>query len=167
MQPFPITPERFGWLWLGSLVTGFGAAALLRRAQGLPFFRPKFADVEVEQHWRSAASSLALMGRLARASNCVWFALTRDTLHVGPHFPFNLFMPRFFTGLDLAISVAAISSVSKKTAALGGDYVRVEYEVRDETRGTVRTEYVDLWPMRGDHFIDVLQEKARLARVRP
>jgi hypothetical protein len=76
-------------------------------------------------------------------------------------------MPRFFAGLDLTISVAAISSVSKKTAALGGDSVRVEYEVRDETRGTVRTEYVDLWPTRGDQFIDLLQEKARLARVRP
>jgi hypothetical protein len=97
----------------------------------------------------------------------VWFALTRDTLHVGAHFPFNLFMPRFFTGLDLAISVAAISYVSKKTAALGGDYVRVEYEVRDETRGIVRTEYVDLWPTRGDHFFNVLQEKARMAHLRP
>lgn len=97
----------------------------------------------------------------------MWFALTRDTLHVGPHFPFNLFMPRFFAGLDLAISVAAISSVSKKAAVRGGDYLRVEYEVSNETRGIVRTEYVDLRPMRGDDLFNVLHEKARLARVRP
>jgi hypothetical protein len=144
----------------------FGGAALLRKAQRLPFFRPKFPDAEVQQNWRSGASSLGLMGSLARANNCLWFALTGDTLHVGAHFPFNMFMPRFIAGLDLTIPVAAISSVSEKTAILGGDYVRVEYEVTDATRGVVRTEYVDLWPRRGDHFFTILHEKARVARER-
>ena len=47
------------------------------------------------------------MGSLARANNCLWFALTRDTLHVGAHFPFNMFMPRFIAGLDLTIPAGA------------------------------------------------------------
>ena len=106
------------------------------------------------------------MGSLARANNCLWFALTRDTLHVGAHFPFNMFMPRFIAGLDLTIPVATISSVSEKSATFGGDYVRVEYEVKDATRGVVRTERVDLWPRRGDHFFDILRDKARVARER-
>jgi hypothetical protein len=50
MKPFPITPQQFVWLWFGGMVTTFGVAALLRRAQGLPFFRPRFADVEMEQN---------------------------------------------------------------------------------------------------------------------
>jgi hypothetical protein len=166
MEPFPITPRQFVWLWLAVVGVTFGGAALLRRAQGLPFFRPKFPDAEVQQNWRSGTSSIGLMGSLARAKNCLWFALTRDTLHVGAHFPFNMFMPRFIAGLDLAIPVAAISSVTEKTATLGGDYVRVEYEVTDATRGVVRTEHVDLWPRRGDHFFNILHEKARVARER-
>ena len=163
MEPFPITARQFFWLWLAVVAVTFGGAALPRRAQGLPFFRPKFPDAEVQQNWRSGRSSVGLMGTLARAKNCLWFALTRNTLHVGAHFPFNMLMPRPIAGLDLAIPVAAISSVSEMTATLGGDYVRVAYEVTDATRAVVRTEHVDLWPRRGDHFFDILREKARMA----
>lgn len=63
------------------------------------------------------------MGSLARANNCLWFALTRDTLHVGAHFPFNMFMPRFIADLDLTIPVVAISSVSEKTTDSVADQV--------------------------------------------
>jgi hypothetical protein len=163
MEPFPITPRQFLWLWLAVAAVTFGAAALFRRAQGLPFFRPKFPDAEIQQNWRSGASSVGLLGSLAGANNCLWFALTRDTLYVGAHFPFNMFMPRFVAGLDLTIPVASISSVSEKTAMSGGGYVRVDYEVTD-ARGVVTTEHVDLWPRRRDHFVSILRNKVRAAR---
>ena len=132
------------------------------QVQGLPFFRPRFRDVEVQQTWRSAASSLGLFGSLAPANNCVWFTLTGDTLYVGAHFPFNMFMPRPIVGLDLTIPVADIgTSVSKTTTRFGDDRVRVEYQVTDTTRGITRTEHVVLWPRRGDRFFDILHEKAR------
>ena len=166
MEPLPITPRQFVWLWLAALAVTVSGAALFRRAQRLPFFRPKFPDAEVQENWRSGRSSLGLMGSLVGANNCLWFALTRDALHVGVHFPFNMFTARFIADLDLTIPVAAISSVSEKSAMLGGDYVRVEYEVTDAARGVVRMEYVDLWPRRRCHFVNILREKARVARQR-
>jgi len=166
METFPVDDRQSVWLWLAVVAVTFGCAAVLRRAQKLPFFRPKFSDAEVQQTWRSGASSVGLLGGLARAQSCLWFALTRDTLHVGAHFPFNMFMPRFIAGLDLTIPVATISSVSEKTASSGGDYVRVEYEVKDAARGGVRTEYVDLWARRGDHFFSILDERVRGALER-
>jgi hypothetical protein len=166
MESFSIGPREIASLWLSFAALTIGGAAVLRRAQRLPFFRPKFPDAAIQQSWRSGRSSVGLLGRLARADNCLWFTLTRDTLHVGAHFPFNMFMPRFIAGLDLTIPVVAISSVSEETASWGGGYVRVAYEVTDKTRGFVRTEHVDLWPKRGDHFFNILHDKVRGARQR-
>ena len=75
-------------------------------------------------------------------------------------------MPRFIAGLDRTIPVAAISSVSKKTAPLRGEHIRIEYEVTDPTWGVSRREHVDLWPAGGDEFFNILHEKVRLARER-
>jgi len=116
MEPFPISPRQFVWLWLGVAAATFVGAALFRRAERLPFFRPRFADVEVQQAWRSGRSSVGLMRGLVGANNTLWFALTKDALHVGAHFPFNMFLPRFIAGLDLTIPVSTILSVSEKTA---------------------------------------------------
>ena len=107
-------------------------------------------------------SSRGLTASLGRARNCLWFALTGDTLHVGAHFPFSLFM----RGLDLTIPVATISAVSKEAPTVGADYVRVEYEVTDPTRGIVRGERVDIWPWRVDELFNPLHEKVRVARER-
>jgi len=165
MEPFPIAPAQFIWLWLAFVVVTFGSAAVMRKAQGLPFFRPSFPAAEIQQSWRSGKSSLGLMGSLSGAKNCLWFVLTSDTLHVGAHFPFNMFVPRFLTDFDLKIPVATITSVSEKSAIFGDGYVRIEYEVRDVSRGRVRTEHVDLWARRGDNFVDVLRDKVRVARA--
>jgi len=164
MKPFPFTPEQFFWIWLAGVALLFGSAALVRKVQGLPFFRPRFRGVEVQQTWRSAASSVGLFGSLAVVKNYVWFTLTADTLYVGAHFPLNMFMPRAVGGLDLTIPVSDISSVSKTTTRLGDERVRVEYQVTDTTRGITRTEHVVLWPRRGDRFFDVLRDKARGTR---
>lgn len=165
MEKFPISPTQFIWLWLGTMTLMVAAATIWRKAQRLPFFRPQFSDVEVQRTWTTGASSVGLMGSLARANNCLWFVLTKDALHVGAHFPFNLFMPRFIVGLDLSIPVATISSVTEKTA-FSGNYVRVDYEVEDPARGVVRIEHLDLWSRRGDHFFNILQENVQLARQR-
>jgi hypothetical protein len=163
MEPFPITPRQFVWLWLATLVATFVTAFFLRRAQGLPFFRPEFPASAVQQTWISGASSRGLLGRFARSNNCLWFALTNDTLYVGAHFPFNLFMPRFLAQLDLTIPIATISSVTEKSSLFGGGLVRIAYDANDGTRGIAREEYVDLYPRRGDHFVDILNDRVRAA----
>jgi hypothetical protein len=160
----PITPEQFFGLWIAATVVMFVAAVSFRKAQRLPLFRPTFSNVVIQRGWRSGASSRGLMGPLAWANNCLWFVLTRDVLHVGPHFPFNLFMPRFVAYLDLDIPVSAMTSVEERSGRLRGSYVRVTYEVKDGESGHSRSEYIDLRPERGDNFFVVLQEKLRAAR---
>ena len=161
MGPFGLTERQFFIVWIAVAVGITGFMALLRRSAGLPFFQPKLANVELRQNWISGGSSVGLMGSLGWANNCLWFALTDDTLYVGAHFPFNMFMPRIFMQLDLAIPVATITSVSEKTGSLRGDWVRVEYQAAS----TARTEYVDLRVRRDDRFLEILQEKAARARA--
>ena len=168
MDPLPFTPRQFVWVWLGMAGLLFAAAAVVRWASGLPFFRPRFRGAEVEQTWVSAASSLGLVaglfGSSGRANNCMWFTLTSDTLYVGVHFPFNMFMPRFMVGFDLTIPVADVSSVSNTTGRSEDQSVRVAYEITDDALGIVSTAHVLLWPKRGDRFFEILRDKVRAAR---
>jgi hypothetical protein len=162
MDAFPVSLSRIVLLWLASAAVVVGAAALLRKVRGLPFFRPQFPDAEVQGNWVDGRSSKGLTALVGRARNCLWFALTGDTLQVGAHFPFNLFM----RGFDLTIPVATISSVSKEAPTVGADYVRVEYEVTDPARGVVRRERVDIWPWRVEELFNLLHERVRAARER-
>jgi hypothetical protein len=160
--PIPaITPGQFALLWIAAMLVSFVAAVSLRKAQGLPVFKPTFSNVEAQQSWRSGASSRGLMGSLAWVNNCLWFVLTRDALHMGAHFPFNLFMPRFMANLDLDIPLSAISLVEERSGRFRGSYLRVTYQVTERASDQPRTEYVDLRADRGGRFVRLLKEKVR------
>ena len=165
MQLRPVTATQFVALWLAALGMAFVTSALLRKAKGLPFFQPKFTDVEARQSWISGASSRGLFGRFTVLNNAMWVVLTRDVLHVGAHFPFNMLMPTILTRFDLDIPVAAISSIEEKSSLFGVQWLRVTYDVKGPTERKA-TAYVDLRPRRGDRFAEVLREKVRAARPR-
>ena len=134
-------------------------AIVLRRAQRLPFFKPTFDTAIVSQNWRSAASTRGLLKRRGWSRNCTWFVLTDDRLCVGVHFPFNLFMPRFLSGLDVTIPIDAMSRVELCSTFFKGTFVRVTYEATDEARGVVSAEQIDLQPERDSDFFVVLHHK--------
>ena len=152
------------WLGLAIAAITFGAAAIMRKAQRLPFFQPRFPDPERQESWRTVASSIGLMGRFVQANNFGWFVLTRDALHVGAHFPLNMFIPRFLAALDLTIPIAMMKTVSMESWR-GQSYLCIQYEVvTDEAQGIVSTAEVDLWPEAPERLLFTLNEKIRAAR---
>jgi hypothetical protein len=164
MHPNRIPPEQFLGLFFGVLAAGFGVGALLRKAQGQPFFRPKLAGVELREGWISGRSSRGLLGSLSHANNCLWFMLTADVLRVGAHFPFNMFMLGFVIRFDLEIPVAAITAVRETSRFLSGKWVRVDYEYADRD-GRPKSAWVELRARRGSALVEALREKARSARA--
>jgi hypothetical protein len=166
MNEPPFTPEQFVRAWIVVMVSTIAGAAIYRKAQRLPFFRPRFPDAERQENWRTVASSIGLMGRFVQANNFGWFVLTRDALHVGAHFPLNMFIPRFLSALDLTIPIAAMKAVSMESAR-GQSYLCVQYEVvTDEAQRITSTAEVDLWPTAPERLLFTLNEKIREARQR-
>jgi hypothetical protein len=165
MEPNQLPPEEFLGLFFGVVVGLFGTVALLRRAQGLPFFQPKVAGVELRENWISGRSSRGFFAVMSNANNCLWFMVTADRFRVGAHFPFNLFLPGFMVRLDLEIPVEAITAVQEKRRFLSGKWVRVGYEYADRD-GRPKSAWVELRPRKGDALVATLREKASVARAR-
>jgi hypothetical protein len=138
-----------------------------RKAKGLPMFQPPFPDVELRENWISGASSLGLLGGLAKVNNALWYVLTREALNTGAHFPFNLVMIRFVADFDLRIPIASILTVEETSSFWRGFYVRVTYSAPDKTKRAGGTAYVDLTSRRGDELSRALREKVRAARGAP
>lgn len=155
-----LTHEQFVFLWVAWVIVTVGTAMGLRRLQRLPFFKPRFGDVQFDENWCSGASSAGLMGKLGWARNCLWIVVDGDHLHVGPHFPFNLFLLRFFFGLDLSVPLVAVTSVE------GGAFARVKisYSVSDDARGVTSARSLTVQCWHPDRLIEILRERMALAR---
>jgi hypothetical protein len=156
-------PDEFLLRFFGGVAALFVVTALLRRAQGLPFFKPKVDGVEHAENWLSGRTSRGLIGVLSGANNCLWFILTSDTVRVGAHFPFNMFFPPFLLRFDLEIPVGAITSVEEKSKFLMGKWLRIAYEYPDRD-GRTKSGWVELRPRNGEGLARALGEKARAAR---
>ena len=165
MQPNQLPPEEFLGLFFGVVVGLFGTVALLRKAQGQPFFQPKVAGVELRENWISGRSSRGFFAVMSNANNCLWFMLTADVFKVGAHFPFNLFLPGFMVRFDLDVPVGAITKVEEKSRFLSGKWVRVHYEYPDRD-GRPKSAWIELRPRTGHALSETLREKARAARAR-
>jgi hypothetical protein len=90
--------------------------------------------------------------------------VTDDSLRVGAHFPFNLFLPRFLLGLDLSIPLKSVTSVEKARSFWAGECVTVSYSVADDTRGIVSTQHIWVRPTRSERFIGIVRERSAAAR---
>ncbi|HVU50379.1 MAG TPA: hypothetical protein VHL80_06815 [Polyangia bacterium] len=165
MHSNPMPPEEFLGMFFGFAVALFGTVALLRKAQGLPFFQPKVAGVELRENWVSGRSSRGLLAVMSNANNCLWFMVTGDLFKVGTHFPFNLFLPGFMVRFDVDIPLEAITNVEEKSRFLSGKWVRVAYEHADRD-GRPKSAWIELRPRTGHALLEVLRGKARDARAR-
>jgi hypothetical protein len=163
VDKIPLTLGQFALLWTAVVAVVFGGAIVARRAKGLPVLRPGLPGVELERSWCSGASSTGMLGMFGWANNCLWVAVTRDTLRVGAHFPFNLFLLGSMFGLETSIPLASITKVERKSSFFKGHTVTITYERRDQARATGRTEQLELRPRDATRFADALEERVRLA----
>jgi hypothetical protein len=83
----------FRWISLTAILCcGLAAGSLFYRTQkGKPILRPNFSELRFLETWCSGRSDRTTLGSWMGASRILWVAVTKDTLHVGPHAPFNLF----------------------------------------------------------------------------
>ena len=161
----PLTPKQFLLLWTAGAIVMFGTVVGMRWLQRRPFFKPHFDGVEFDENWCSGASSAGLMGELGWARNCLWIVVARGQLHVGAHFPFNLFLPRFLLGLDLSVPITSVISVETMRSSWTGEHVKVSYSVTDDARGIISTRYITVQCKRSDRFTGILREG--IAAIRP
>jgi hypothetical protein len=149
-------PARSPVAWFviaGWLALFVGASILYRVTRGKHIFRPHVPDAMFAENWCSGRSLRSIVTRLGGASGCLWVALTRDELRVGPHFPFNLgFLPEIY-GLDYRIPVRDIAAVEERRTMLGRP--RVRFTAR---RGAGGEETFDLQLRDTDGFLRAITQ---------
>src|SRR5262245_30735501 len=73
------------------------SSVLYRLSKEKPLLKPDVLDSRFSTSWRSGRSDRNILARLIEAKSLLWIIVTRDHLHVSPHFPFNLmFLPEAF-----------------------------------------------------------------------
>jgi hypothetical protein len=74
-------------LWLG-------ASFAYRKYKNKPILAEKPANAAFLETWTSGRSNRNLLTKIGGARNCLFVAVTRESLIVRPHFPFSLlFLP--------------------------------------------------------------------------
>ena len=92
-----------------------------------PIMRPVFSQPRFAETWCSGKSNRNVLAQLAGARNLLWVVLTKDYLHVSPHFPFSLmFLPEAF-GWDHRVPGKTIMEVSETSSDSTGRSVIVQY----------------------------------------
>lgn len=105
----PISDGLLFTLWLGGMLLTWPAALWYARhsraRRGEPWIPRKPADARFVQSWASGYGGGVPVGG---ASNCLLVAITPDELWVTPQFPFNLFIPYGWLGLDHRVRASGI-----------------------------------------------------------
>jgi hypothetical protein len=125
-----MTPVAFPTMFLVALAwvaLVVGVSLLVRRRRGQYILRPAFPDALHLERWQSGRSLRNLATRLGGASGCLWVAVTRDALHVGLHFPFNMAFIGDFYRLEHHVDVRAVRGVEQGRSLFGGRTVRVRF----------------------------------------
>jgi len=121
----PRVSPRPVYFVIGWMVLYIGASVLFRLTRHKPIFRPHVPDALFAERWASGRSLRNVLTRLGSASGCLWVAVTRRELLVGPHFPFTLmFLPEVY-GLEYRIDVRDLVSVEERRTILGSRRVRI------------------------------------------
>jgi hypothetical protein len=97
-----------GVILLGTLTA---ASIFYRMHRAKPILRPEFSAPRFAESWCSGRSDRSSLARLAGARNILWVAVTKDTLHASPHFPFNLMFFAEAFGWDHRVPVRTIITV--------------------------------------------------------
>lgn len=102
-----------------------------RTHRGKPILQPNFVELRFFETWRAGQSDRRLLGRwMADAAPVLWVAVTRNSLEVGPHFPFNLLFAAEAFGWDHSVPGRSIMEIGE-TAHLGGVAIRYRHRTGD------------------------------------
>ena len=118
------------------LLTLAVSSVLYRLSKAKPLLKPDFPYARFTETWSSGRSDRNMLARLAAAKNLLWIVVTRDHLHVSPHFPFNLmFLPEAF-GWDHRIPGKTIMDVRETSydSDQHGVLIRYRHATGDEER---------------------------------
>jgi hypothetical protein len=130
----------FKILVIATIGVGIVTSSVLYRLQKTkPIMKSDFPEPRFTETWCSGWSDRNVLARLAVAKNILWVVVTKDELHVSPHFPFSLmFLPEAF-GLDHRVPGKTIMDVRETSSASLGRSVLVKYR-----HATGDEEYLEL-----------------------
>lgn len=101
------------FLWIAAV---FAASVLFRRSKGKPIFPRMPDDAAFSERGCSGRSLGGVLSRIGGANRCLLVAVRDKQLVVTPQFPFNLmFLPEIY-GLDVAVPIAEITSITPITS---------------------------------------------------
>jgi hypothetical protein len=115
------------------VVTIAVSSVVYRLSKAKPILKLHFSDSRFAETWCSGQSDRSVLARLAGAKNVLWVIVTKDHLHVGPHFPFNLmFLPEVF-GWDHRVPGKTIMDVRETSSGSHGRVlIRYRHKTGDE-----------------------------------
>jgi hypothetical protein len=133
----------FGMAIILLLILG-ASSVLYRLSKEKPLLKPDFLDSRFNTSWRSGRSDRNILARLIAAKSLLWIIVTRDHLHVSPHFPFNLmFLPEAF-GWDHRIPGKTILDVRETSwgSDQGGVLIHYRHATGQEERLELQVSYI-------------------------
>jgi hypothetical protein len=116
-----------GTIFCGGLIAG---STFYRIHNGKPILRPQFSELRFSETWRSGRSDRSLLARLVSANHILWVAVTKDTLHVSPHIPFNLAFFAEGFGWDHRVPGRTILEIRETEKNSFGTRVAIRYRHR-------------------------------------
>ena len=149
-----VLERSFPWLFAAMVLATIaiaGIRAILKRRRGEFVLRPILANALFDETWVSGGTGL-----LSSARNCLWVTLTDDALFIGLHFPFSVFVPRWF-GLEAKITPGNVIAIENRQTFLQGSLLAIRFRDGD---GRPRT--IDLKLRREDTFVRHLRDVCRV-----
>jgi hypothetical protein len=128
------------------------ARVIYRRWSGKFLLRPKFANPLFEETWQSGRSLRGIVTRFCGANRCLWIVVTDGVVHIGPHFPFNLFAPDCH-GLEHSIPGETIIAVDRIDRLFWSPKVRIQFR-----KDLIGEEAFEIDCKRPDELIAALEE---------
>jgi len=135
------------------LATG---SVVYRLHNAKPILRPQFAELRFSETWRSGRTDRSLLARLVSANHILWVAVTKDTLHVSPHIPFNLMFFAEGFGWDHRVPERTFLEIRESEKNSLGTCVAIRYRHR-----TGVEELLELSVADGPGLLNALQEIQR------
>jgi hypothetical protein len=103
------------------------SSVLYRVYRTKPLLKPDFPDSRFAATWCSGQSDRSVLARLVGAKDFLWIIVTKDHLHVSPHFPFNLMFFAEVFGWDHRVPGKAMIEVRETPHASQEPGVLIRY----------------------------------------
>jgi hypothetical protein len=100
---------------------------LYRVHRGKPILRPELPQLRFVETWCSGRSNRSVLASLVGAQRFLWVAVTKDTLYVSPHLPFNLIFLAEAFGWDHRVPGSTILDARQSSQDLRESRVLIKY----------------------------------------